>query len=93
MALAHCFAFGAVEGDDFEFIAFEGLVDEVFGGEAHAAGLFAELEGDSGLAVPAAVDEGGAGEAVGLAKVEGEVVKLANVGEGAFCCAFSHRRA
>ena len=92
-SLAHFFAIRPEASDDFEFAAFESLLDEVFGGKAHAAGLFAKLEGNTRLAVPAAVDESGAGEAISLAEVESKVVELADMSKGAFGGAVTHRGA
>ena len=71
----------AAEGDDVESVG-EGLGGEFFGGEAPAAGDFAELEVEVGGAVVGAVDEFGAGEAVAFAEVEEEVVEFALVAHG-----------
>ena len=70
------------DGNNLELVFCDGLMEEVLGGEGKAAASFGEFEFNVTHAVISAVDDFGANEPVGFAKVENEVVKFSFVG----CC-------
>ncbi len=79
-------AIDSVDEDDFEEPLVEALLHEVFCRECEVAATFRELKLPGADSVEGAVDDFGAGEALGFSKVKNEIVELPFMRERACEC-------